>query len=173
MTDVVIREPRPGDAEASAELWREVGGLFAEMNPHLFHVPAAEGLAEWYEEIHAHYRAAPDKVLLLAEVDGELAGSVSAAIEEAIEGAQRELQIDLGRRRMHVNFLAVAGAHRRDGVGTALMRAVEDWGRSQGAEVIVLETETNNPLSVPFYEKRMGFTAQAYVYRNEIAPRAE
>lgn len=50
------------------------------------------------------------------------------------------------------------------------MLAVEDWGRSRGAEVIVLETETNNPLSVPFYEHRMGFTPQAVVFRKEVPP---
>ena len=48
------------------------------------------------------------------------------------------------------------------------MRAVEEWGREQGAEVIVLETETNNPMSVPFYERRMGFSAEAVVFRKEI-----
>ena len=48
------------------------------------------------------------------------------------------------------------------------MRAVEQWGRARGAEVIILETETNNPMSVPFYEQRMGFSAQAVIYRKEI-----
>ncbi len=50
------------------------------------------------------------------------------------------------------------------------MRAVEEWGRSRGAEVILLETESNNPLSVPFYEQRMGFSAQAVVSRKEVTP---
>ncbi len=49
------------------------------------------------------------------------------------------------------------------------MRAAEQWGRSRGAEVIILETETNKPSSMPFYE-RMGFSAQAVIFRKEIDP---
>ncbi len=71
-----------------------------------------------------------------------------------------------------VDSLAVTGKHRRSGVGSALMRAVEQWGRSQGAQVIILETESNNPMSVPFYERRMGFSAQATIFRKEIDPSA-
>jgi ribosomal protein S18 acetylase RimI-like enzyme len=107
-------------------------------------------------------------VLLVAEADGVLAGTVAASLHEPLDTADRQVQTDLARRRLHVDSLGVTGTHRRGGVGSALMRAVEEWGRSQGAEVIVLETETNNPMSVPFYEQRMGFSAQAVIFRKEI-----
>lgn len=168
MTDVSIRVSRPGDGVECASLWREIGGLFAAMNPRTFRVPAEEGLAEWFEQIHAVYRNDADKVLLVAEVDGVLAGTVSASLHEPLDTADRQVQTDLARRRLHVDSLAVTGTRRSGGVGSALMRAVEEWGRSQGAEVVILETETNNPMSVPFYEQRMGFTAQAVIFRKEI-----
>jgi GNAT superfamily N-acetyltransferase len=168
MTDIVIRTSRPGDGEKCAELWRETGGLFAEMNPHIFRVPAAEGLAEWFEELNAKRQDAKDRVLLIAEIDGVLAGIVGAALEEPLDPNGRELQTDLNLRRMHIGVLAVVGAHRRSGVGTALMGAAEEWGRERGAEVVTLETETNNPMSVPFYEERMGFSAQAFVFRKDL-----
>lgn len=172
VTDVVIRESCPGDGVDCAGLWREIGSLFAAMNPRTFQVPAEEGLAEWFEEIQAVYRDDSDKVLLVAEVDGVLAGTVSASLHEPLDTADRQVQTDLARRRLHVDSLAVTGRHRRGGVGSALMRAVEQWGRSQGAQVIILETETNNPMSVPFYEQRMGFSAQAVIFRKEIDSRA-
>lgn len=171
VTDILIRLSRPGDGAACARLWREIGSLFAAMNPRTFQVPAEEGLAEWFEEINAVYRDDDDKVLLVAETDGVLVGTVAASLHEPLDTAARQVQTDLARRRLHVDGLAVTGARRRGGVGSALMRAVEQWGRSRGAEVIILETETNNPMSVPFYERRMGFSAEAVIFRKEIGAR--
>ncbi len=168
MTNIEIRETRPGDGEACARMWREVGGLFAERQPEVFRVPAAEGLEEWFEEISATFRDSETMVLLVAEVDGVLVGNVSATLHEPLDTAARQLQSDLGRRRLHVDSLGVTASHRRGGVGSALMRAVEEWGRSRGAEVVVLETDFANPMSVPFYRERMGFAAQAIVFRKEM-----
>jgi ribosomal protein S18 acetylase RimI-like enzyme len=67
-----------------------------------------------------------------------------------------------------VDSLGVGESHRRGGVGSALLHAVEEWGCARGAVVVVLETESNNPLSVPFYQQRMGFTAQAVVFRKDM-----
>lgn len=147
-----------------------MGALFAAMNPHTFQVPAAEGLAGWFEEMGAAYRDRQDMISLVAEVDGVLAGAVSASLHEPVATAERQLQTDLSRRRLHVDSLGVMSTHRREGVGSALMRAVEEWGRARGAEVVILETETNNPMSVPFYEQRMGFSAEVAVFRKEIGP---
>lgn len=170
MTDIVIRPSRPGDGEARAELWQELGALFTSMNPHTFRAPATEGLAEWHEEIGAAYRDDENKLSLVAETDGALVGFIGAALHEPIDTAGRELQTDFSRRTLHINSLAVTATHRRAGIGSALMQAAEEWGRERGAEVVILETETNNPMSVPFYEQRMGFTAEAFIFRKEIAP---
>lgn len=150
-------------------MWREIGASMAAINPHTFHVPSDDGLVAWFEEINAVYRHDRDKVLLVAEADGVLVGSVTASLHEPLDTADRQVQSDLSRRRLHIDSLSVITSHRRNGIGTALMRAVEQWGRSRGAEVILLETETNNPLSVPFYEQR-GFSAQAVIFRKEMDP---
>lgn len=168
MVDVLIRASRPGDGEAYARLWRDVGSFFASINPHTFQVPAAEGLAEWFEEMGAVSRDAEDRVSLVAEVDGVLVGALSATLHEPLDNAERQVQTDFARWRVHVDSLGVMSTHRGCGVGSALMRAVEEWGRERGAEVILLETEANNPLSVPFYERRMGFSVQALEFRKEI-----
>lgn len=149
-----------------------MGELFAAINPQTFRVPPEEGLAEWCEEGNAAYRGEQDKLLLVAEVDGVVVGSIIASLLDPPDNAARQVQSDLSRRRLHIDSLGVVAAHRRSGVGTALMQAAEQWGRSRGAEVVLLETETNNPLSVPFYEKRMGFSAQAVIFRKEIDPQS-
>lgn len=166
----MIRETRPDDGAGCARVWREVGSFFAGINPRTFQVPAADGLADWFEGINATLRDDETMVHLVAEVDGVIVSSTSATLHEPLDTAERQLQTDLSRRRLQVDSLGVAEAHRRDGVGSALMRAVEGWGRSRGAEVIVLETESNNPTSVPSYEQRMGFSVQAVVFRKDIAP---
>ena len=170
MTELQIRETLPGDGAACASMWRGAGEFFASINPDTFQVPAAEGLAEWLEEINALFRADPAVLHLVAEVDGAVVGHISATLHEPIDTAARQLQTDLSRRRLHVDSLGVSAEHRHSGIGSALMRAVEEWGRAQGAEVVLLETESNNPLSVPFYQERMGFTAQIIGFRKELAP---
>ena len=146
---------------------RSCGGTWAacsrRLNPHTFHIPAAEGLAEWFEELNALARDKPDKAKLVAEVDGVVAGMIVATLHEPLDPLGRELQTDFNRWRLHIDLLCVAGAHRRHGVGSALMQSAEAWGRERGAEVVILETEANNPMSVPFYGQRMGFSAEVLV----------
>ena len=170
MTEIKVRESRPGDGAACARIWREVGAYFAELNPRTFQVPAAEGLTEWFEEIGGTIRAADNMLHLVAEVDGSVVGSLSATLHEPKDSAARQLQADLSRHQLHVDSIGITQAHRRGGVGSALMRAAEAWGRSMGAEVMVLEAEPNNPVSVPFYTRTMGFSVEAVVFRKEIAP---
>jgi ribosomal protein S18 acetylase RimI-like enzyme len=170
VTDTSIRESRPGDGAGCAEIWLETGEFMAALNPRSFQVPAADGLAAWFEQINAVYRHDQDKLLLVADADGILVGAVTASLHQPLDTAARQVQSDLSRRRLHIDSLSVVASHRRSGIGSALMRAAEQWGRSRGAEVVLLETETNNPLSIPFYEQRMGFSAQAVIFRKEIDP---
>ena len=145
-----------------------MGSLFTSLNPHTFRIPAAEGLAEWFEELNALSRDRTDKVKLLAEVGGVVAGMIVATLHEPMDPLGRELQTDFNRWRLHIDLLCAASAHRRHGVGSALMQSAEAWGRERGAEVVILETEANNPMSVPFYGQRMGFTAEVLIFRKEM-----
>jgi GNAT superfamily N-acetyltransferase len=69
-----------------------------------------------------------------------------------------------------VNLLAVAEGYRRQGVGTALMEAAEEWGRANGAVVAVTDTNLSSPLSVPFYVERMGYRRRAVLRRKALEP---
>lgn len=46
-----------------------------------------------------------------------------------------------------------------------MLTAVERWAVEQRAEVITLESDLNNPTSMPFYEHRMGYTPQSVQFR--------
>lgn len=54
------------------------------------------------------------------------------------------------------------------GAGTALMTAAEECARGNDAVLISLDTYLHSPLSVPFYEQRMGYRRQAIAFRKEL-----
>ncbi len=167
---LLVRPIRAGDAAGRADLWRDAGRFFASIDPQTGQEPDRHGLAEWMEEINRKLADDPAALALVAEVDGEIVGSVTARLSEPVPSAPRQVGTDFGRRRVHVDALAVAGPHRRSGVGTALMNAVERWALDRGAEVITLETGLDNPTSMPFYEHRMGYRRHEVVFRKVLRP---
>ncbi len=58
-----------------------------------------------------------------------------------------------------VYFVAVEPAHRKRGIGRALMRAVEDGLRRMGCPKLNLQVRASNPTAVRFYE-RLGYTIE-------------
>ncbi|NLF01383.1 MAG: GNAT family N-acetyltransferase [Anaerolineales bacterium] len=60
-----------------------------------------------------------------------------------------------------VGDLIVDRAHRRQGVGTALLRAALRWGREEGLVRIVIELQTKNYPAISFCQAR-GFTFCGY-----------
>lgn len=165
---VVVRPMRARDAVGRARLWRESGRFFASINPDTAQEPDPDGLVAWIEEIYAKVAEDPGVLALIADVDGEVVGALTARLLRAHPSAVRQVQSDFGRCRVHIDALTVAESHRRSGVGTALMTAAEQWAVDQGAEVITLETDLNNPTSMPFYEHRMGYTPREVVFRKAL-----
>jgi GNAT superfamily N-acetyltransferase len=58
---------------------------------------------------------------------------------------------------LFVNAMGVDRAHWRSGVGTALMCAAEEWAKAGGATRTCIDAYIESPVSVPFYEKRLGY----------------
>ncbi|MEC3979968.1 GNAT family N-acetyltransferase [Amycolatopsis sp. H20-H5] len=168
MSEIEIRGTRPGDGPGCALVWQDLGRFFAGINPDTYRVPGSEGLADWFETLNAKLRDDDQWLQLVAVADGEIAGQLAATLQQPMAAAERQIQADFSRRRLVINALGVRDADRRGGVGTALMLAAEQWGRTQGAEVVLLDTELNNHTSMPFYEQRMGFTARAVQFRKEL-----
>ena len=59
---------------------------------------------------------------------------------------------------LHINNLAVAGAYRRQGIGTALMTYVLNEGPRLGARRATLEVRRSNDVARQLYE-RLGFSS--------------
>jgi ribosomal protein S18 acetylase RimI-like enzyme len=80
---------------------------------------------------------------LAAELDGEVAGYL-------------DLVANPWQQVGWVASMAVHRAHRRKGVGTALMRSGRQWAREQGLRLLQAEATTKNYPALAFYRK-LGF----------------
>jgi GNAT superfamily N-acetyltransferase len=166
MKPLVVRPARTGDAADVARNWTEVAHHHVELDPEAYQVPSTDGLVEFFEELLGRPRS-EGSVWLVAEIDGQVIGDISAHLERPAKDAERQIVRYLGEIRVYVDALAVAEAYRREGVGTRLMRAIERWGRDRGAVRVMLDTHAGSPLSVPFYE-RMGYRRRSIVFEKRL-----
>jgi ribosomal protein S18 acetylase RimI-like enzyme len=65
-----------------------------------------------------------------------------------------------GERHTHIFLLYVAPAHRRKGIGSALVRYAENWGRERGDRQIGLQVFTSNQPALQLYQ-RLGYQTQS------------
>jgi GNAT superfamily N-acetyltransferase len=163
---LILRDAAPGDGAGLAQVWLDAARLFTTIDPLFFREPDRDGLDEWFEELIARPRAG--KLLLVADLSGEIAGHLAATLHDPVPNAARQVLADLGRRTAHVDVLAVAERWRRFGVGRALMDRAMGWARTSGAVAIALETELANPSSMAFYEKTMGMQRQSVIFRQTL-----
>jgi GNAT superfamily N-acetyltransferase len=90
--------------------------------------------------------AEPDELNLAAEIEDSVVGYTRAG---RYCGFANEFVFP--RRGVHVGVLAVAPQARRQGVGRALFRAVEDWANAFEAESIGLDMSPLNATARAFY----------------------
>jgi ribosomal protein S18 acetylase RimI-like enzyme len=163
----VIREFRPGDGGALAEISRQNGAYYASLAPHIFRQPDADGLVEFIEG-DGEWRDVPENFARVAEVDGQVAGYIEATLQPPMETARWQSQHDLGETRLFIGFVGTGDAFKRTGVATSLVEAAEQWGRERGARAVTCDTWIDSPLSVPFWEERMGYTRRAIIFRKQL-----
>ncbi len=65
-----------------------------------------------------------------------------------------------GDRHAHIFLLYVVPEHRRRGIGTALMRYVEDWARTRGDRQIGLQVFQSNQPALNLYNQ-LGYQTQS------------
>jgi GNAT superfamily N-acetyltransferase len=98
------------------------------------------------ERLHREALGESDRVVLVAEHDGELLGMAHVAPSRAANAPHRA----------EVQRVAVAERARGGGVGRALMAAVEDEGRARGPTLLWLPTHEGTA-AASFYEA-VGYT---------------
>jgi GNAT superfamily N-acetyltransferase len=164
---IVVRAPQPEDAEGLARAARDLGEQYAKPEPERFHIPEHEPQVEWYRS--ALQKPPPENsVWLVAEVEGHAVGDAQAQLHEAAANAAIQPQLDVGRRRVYLNWLAIQAEHRNHGIGGRLLEAVEEWARENGTELIVTDTNLrSNVGAVELYENH-GYEKQAVVLRKPL-----
>ncbi len=165
---VMIRASRPGDGEGMARVWLSDGAYYAELDPAHFQVPSTEGLVESFESGIVAESTNTDSLQLVAERDGQVAGWLRAHIELPSASAAHQTVRELGWVRLMVDALMVDQPMWRQGIGTALLAAAESWGRDRGAKVVRLYTYPGSTVSVPFYERHMGYERRSILFQKAL-----
>ncbi len=124
--DFRIRPLETADTEAVIDLWRRCGLVAPSNDPR--------------KDIERKLAVSPE-LLLLAVVDGAVAGSIMVGYEG---------------HRGWINYLAVDPARQRGGLGRRLMEHAETILRARGCAKINLQVRHSNRSAREFYE-RIGY----------------
>lgn len=150
---VMIREAEPSDIEQLKNLYLDSASHHVQIDRVLYRMPSEESVLDhftrWFEQLQYERESG---VLLIAEISGVPIGYVVAnALSTPGDGSMIRLRksIDIG--------LSVAGRYRGHGIGSALMLAIETWGREHGFERITLNSHAMNDGAIRFYQERHGY----------------
>ncbi len=143
---VIVRPAHPADAEGLAKLGQAVG---SEPEGWLVSTNGWRDASDERRYLRA-IRRYPNAAVYVAEEDGLIVGRLSIARDQ--HPASRHVA-DLG--------LMVAAAHRRRGVGTALLEAAVEWARQAGVRKLELHVFPWNKAAIALYD-RFGFVREGY-----------
>lgn len=85
-----------------------------------------------------------DHTVMVAQTAGKIVGM--CAIQIIVSTAQ-------GRMAGLVEDFIVSKSHMRQGIGTALIQAIERWAKQQGVNRLQLLADRNNHVALDFYKK--------------------
>jgi GNAT superfamily N-acetyltransferase len=159
-----IRPGRHSDVSELARLWLEFGSYYAELDPERFKVPIQNGLEGWI----ADGLQRSSERWFVAEIDGQIAGYAVGAITDPHPQADLKMLTDAQATRLGIRVVQTSEVHRRKSVATALIRALESWGRSQGAEVVLAETDVHSPVAIPFWDNADGYERTSVRFRKRL-----
>jgi GNAT superfamily N-acetyltransferase len=137
---------------------REFASYYLTLEPRDFRMPDDEDLVDYLESL---IDADPSEVELVAEAGGEIVGAVWARIVRPHPDSRYQVVPTVDETQLHIDYLVTDEPHRRRGVGTALVAAAEQWGRDRGATVALTVTYAASPLSIPFWQERMGYRTRS------------
>ncbi|MCP2339498.1 GNAT family N-acetyltransferase [Actinomadura rupiterrae] len=165
-TPFEIRPARPGDGAGVARAWQDFADYYIELAPDAFKAPEPDGLTDYLEG--KLLSTDDDSFVRVAAHEDEAVGFVHAVFHQPHKDAAYQLSKDIAIPRVFVNALALQRRHWRGGAGTALMKATEEWANSRGADLLALETFAASPISVPFYENRMGYRRHTITFTKAL-----
>jgi ribosomal protein S18 acetylase RimI-like enzyme len=175
VTEPVIRDARPEEAEAVTALLYETAGTLYDL--------FAGGPGRAARVLHAAYgrpgNSSSREIVTVAELDGRVAGAIAAfPVPEGDARARAFLRLTLARMppwrwprtlrifrlggrmtppapidALYVDALATASEYRRRGVATALLAAAETRASELGLNAVALDTAERNAAAQALYEK--------------------
>ncbi|KAF5208074.1 Acyl-CoA N-acyltransferases (NAT) superfamily protein [Thalictrum thalictroides] len=98
-------------------------------------------------------RHSPLYNMLVAEADNELVGVIQGSIKIVTIDCSTQDRASVG----YILGLRVSPLHRRKGIGSILVRTMEEWFIANNAEFAYMATEKNNEASVKLFINKHGF----------------
>lgn len=154
-----IRIATNSDIESLRPLWRSVDDLHRTALPGSFQTPPDNWPSA---EILETLINGSDSAIYVAENKSAVAGFVTLLLHRRTESPIRP-----ARTFVEVDNMAVDPAHRRQGIGRALMAAAKDWAKAQGAQSMDLNVYAFNDPASRLYEES-GFTPMLHRLTKEI-----
>ena len=111
---------------------------------------------EAFEEVDTYGRARPSAAYLQRLLGSETFIALAAVKDGAVVGglAAYELpKFEQERSEIYIYDLAVAAAHQRQGIATALIEDVKAIAAARGAWVVFVQTEQDNAPALALYGK--------------------
>jgi GNAT superfamily N-acetyltransferase len=134
-----IRELKETDLESLAELYVQFWG----------ETSCPERMRETFRRLKDN----PDYIFLVAEHKGHIAGSLMGIICEELYGECRPFLV--------IEDVIVDKASRHKGIGSALIRKIENCAISRNCNYIIFVTESERTEALPFYQS-LGYSPEAY-----------
>jgi GNAT superfamily N-acetyltransferase len=129
-------------------------------------MPDEDGLVEFLEPTPADN--SETSLLIVAEEAGEIVGVLFAELLAPADTGRYQSPAELREARLFIQGLSVLRSHWRRGIATALVEAAEKWGRQRGATVVLCDTWPKSPVSLPFWESRMGYETRSVRLRKRL-----
>jgi aminoglycoside 3-N-acetyltransferase I len=133
---VAVRRLGPTDIAAARDLNALYADAFQDPETYRRETPDDAWLA--------HQLAKPTIILLVAEVEGSIAGGLTAYILDKLEAARSEI---------YLYDLAVAEPHRRRGVATALIEELQHIAAETGAWAVFVQADYADPPAIALYTR--------------------
>ncbi|UTH72474.1 GNAT family N-acetyltransferase [Chromobacterium sp. IIBBL 290-4] len=161
---MLIRKADEQDLDAVCRLAAQINRQHHLAMPELFRgdVDAEAELAFWRDRMEGE-----DRVMLLAEREGQILAFATLTLQ--MPPPMPFLQ---ARRICRLGTIVVDEAHQRQGLGSRLISAAEDWGRQQHADELRLEVMDFNQGAHALY-LRQGLTPQSQIMSKPLTGDAQ
>jgi len=148
--DIFVRHPLREDLAELHALHDEIHRLHVAAVPWMFRMPQPH---TWTDDQLLEVIEDPAGLTLVAEVSGEIAGLVTAAVRHIPD--RRDMN---PHSYVYVDTLVVGEKWHHQGVGRTLMEAIHIWAREQEIDSVALGVWCFNTGAIAFYEE-LGYEA--------------